>query len=362
MPESVDAFAAPVVAIYRPVAGSEASQDAIRAAGCELLVEPFDQPGRVPDARARQAAVVMGATFRGGIMDGTWFDQFPQLRLVSKYTIGYDDIDLDAATARGIAISHCPTEANWGGVAEGAMALMLALSKRVRERDSAVKAGGWRDPALEGRYIGAREDGYAGLTIGIIGLGRVGVRFAELLRPWRVRLIACDPYITDEVFAHLGAERVDLESLLQTADIVSVHCNLTRETRGLIDAQHIAQMKTGAILINTARGAIVDIDALLAGLDVGRPAQAALDVFPEEPIENIERLRAYGNQLLLSPHMVAANEGGTLRTAIPWATQAAFDALSGLFPKRVVNPEVEDQWRQRFASRKLIERKRYVQD
>jgi phosphoglycerate dehydrogenase-like enzyme len=304
----------------------------------------------------------MGATFRGGIMDAGWLDRFPRLRLVSKYTIGFDDIDLHEATARGIAVTHCPTEANWGGVAEGAMAMLLALCKRVRERDAAVKSAGWRDPLLEGRYIGARADGYAGLTVGIIGLGRAGRRLAELLRPWRARLIACDPYVDDGEFVRYGVERVDLETLLERSDIVSLHCSLTDETRGLLNARTIARMKSGSMLINTARGKIVDLDALLAGLDAGRPAQAALDVFPEEPVEDIERLRAYGDRLLLSPHMVAANEGGTLRAAIPWATQAVFDALSGAFPKRVVNPEVENLWNDKFATRPLIAHREYVQD
>lgn len=344
----------PIVAIYRPVAGAEASHEAMRAAGCELVIEPFDKPGRQPGETARQADVLMGATFRGGVMSAEWFRQFPRLRLVSKYTIGYDDVDLDAATAGGIAVTHCPTEANWGGVAEGAMAMMLALIKRLRERDAAVRAGGWRDPALEGRYLGAREDGYPGLTVGIIGLGRAGGRLAELLRPWRVRLLACDPYVDDGVFSGCGARRVDLEALLSEADIVSVHCSLTQETRGLINAQTLALMKPGSVLINTARGGIVDLDALLAALDAGRPSQAALDVYPHEPIQDYERLRDFGDRLLLSPHMVAANDGGTLLAAIPWATQATFDALCGVFPQRVVNPEVREVWLRRYASSRLL--------
>lgn len=327
----------------------------MRSAGCELIIEPFDKPELVPGEAARRADVLMGATFRGGIMDADWFDQFPRLRLVSKYTIGYDDVDLDAATARGIAVTHCPTEANWGGVAEGAMAMMLALTKRLRERDAAVKSGGWRDAALEGRYLGAREDGYAGVTVGIIGLGRAGGRLAELLSAWRVRLLACDPYVDDAVFVQHGAQSVDLETLLREADIVSVHCSLTNETRGMIDARRIALMKAESVFINTARGGIVDLEALLAGLDAGRPAQAALDVFPREPIQDFERLRDFGDRLLLSPHMIAANDGGTLLPGVPWATQATYDALCGTFPKRAVNPEVRDSWLARFASDRLLE-------
>ena len=346
--------APPVVAIYRPVDGSEASHEHMRAAGCSVVIEAFDKPDLAPRAIVRQADVLMGATFRGGIMDAAWFDQFPRLRLVSKYTIGFDDVDLAAATARNIAVTHCPTEANWGGVAEGAMAMILALTKRVRERDAAVKSGRWRDQTLEGHYLGCRADGYSGLTVGIIGLGRAGGRLADLLRPWGVRLLACDPYIDVDEFAAHGAARVGLDELMSESDIVSVHCSLTPETLGMIDASRFALMKPGAMFINTARGKIVDLDALLSGLDAGRPARAALDVFPEEPLKDYARLREYADRLLLSPHMVAANQGGTLLAAVPWATAATLDALRGVWPRHVVNPEVRQAWLAQHGSGQLI--------
>jgi phosphoglycerate dehydrogenase-like enzyme len=345
---------APVVVIYRPVAGAEASHEKLRTAGCDVIVEPVDLQGSELGENARRANVLMGATFRGGIMDAAWLDSFPRLRLISKYTIGFDDVDLAAATARGIAVTHCPTEANWGGVAEGTMAMMLALLKRLRERDRAVKAGGWRDSCLEGKYLGARDDGYAGLTIGIVGLGRVGSRVAALLQPWRVSVLACDPYVTAQDFDRAGARSVALDTLLQQSDVVTLHCALTDETRNMMDAEAIARMKPGSILINTARGSIVDLEALLAGLESGTPAQAALDVFPEEPPRISARLRAFEDRLLLSPHMVAANEGGTLLAAVPWATQAACDALEGRFPQRVVNAEVEAAWLKRFGAIPLL--------
>ena len=119
-----------------------------------------------PDAKvatlaelARGADVLLGATFRG-VIDRAFLTISPELRIVAKYTIGVDDVDLDAANGLGILVTHCPTEANWGGVAEGAIALMLALLKRVRERDRHVKAGGWREPPFYGTYLGRRGDGY----------------------------------------------------------------------------------------------------------------------------------------------------------------------------------------------------------
>lgn len=344
----------PLVVVYRSVTGAENSYDAIRSAGCDLIIEPVDEPGAVLSEAVRGADVLVGATFRGGVMDSRWLDQFPRLRLIAKYTIGFDDVDLDAATARGILVTHCPTEANWGGVAEGTLAMILTALKRVRERDRAVRSGGWRDPALEGRYIGARADGYPGLVIGIVGLGRVGRRLAALLQPWQATVLACDPYVPDSVFADAGVRRCDLDDLLRRADVVTLHCALTSETRGMIDAGAIAVMKPGSLLVNTARGAIVRLDDVLDALNDGPIAQAALDVFPSEPPPSPERLSALGDKLLLSPHMVAANEGGTLAAAVPWATQSVFDALSGSIPEHLVNSAVVSAWQQRFGGEPLL--------
>jgi phosphoglycerate dehydrogenase-like enzyme len=251
-------------------------------------------------------------------------------------------------------VTYCPTEANWGGVAEGTIALMLALLKRVRERDAHVKAGGWRSPDLEGTYCGARSDGYPGITVGIIGLGRIGRRVAELLAPWRVQLLAHDPYVDSHTFARAGARRVDLEELLVESDVVSLHCSLTHETRGLMNATRIGFMKTTAVLINTARGAILDSDALCDALERGRLRGAALDVLSEEPPAAGARVLALGDRVLLSPHMVAANQGGTLGAAIPWATTAVLTALRGEIPEHVYNVEAVPKWRRRFGGRSLL--------
>src|SRR4029077_3785990 len=141
-----------------------------------------------------------GATFRG-VIDRELLSVSPNLRIVSKYTIGVDDVDLDAASALGVLVTHCPTEANWGGVAEGTIAMMLTLLKRIRERDAKVKAGGWREPPFYGTYVGRRADGSPGITIAIVGLGGAGSRVAELLAPWRARVLAADPYVEAEKFA-----------------------------------------------------------------------------------------------------------------------------------------------------------------
>ena len=303
---------------------------------------------------AHGAHALMGATIKRAPIDGDFLDRLPELRIVSKYTIGVEDVDLDAATARGILVTHCPTEANWGGVAEGTVGFMLTLLKRVRERDRHVKAGGWRDSSLMGTYLGRRSDGYPGLTIGIVGLGRCGTRVAELLSTWRVRIMACDPYVEDEKFERLGVARTDLPTLLRESDIVTLHVTLTEETRGFIGAQELASMKPSAILINTSRGAVVNLDALCDALEADRIAGAALDVLPEEPPGEQSRILTLGDKVLLCPHMISANHPGTLQPAIPWATDATLAALRSRVPEHVYNGDAIPRWMARFGDSPLI--------
>jgi len=344
----------PKVLVYRPVDESGESHRLLEAAGCEVVVAPPNADAAAVAVMARGADVLVGATFRG-YMDRAFLTISPRLRLVAKYTIGIDDVDVEAASELGVLVTHSPTEANWGGVAEGALAMMLALLKRVRERDGQVKAGGWREPPIYGTYVGKRADGYAGITIGIVGLGRAGSRVADLLKPWSARLLAADPYVDASKFARHGVERTDLDTLLRESDVVTLHCNLTGETRRLIDRRRLGSMKPSAVLINTARGAVVDVDALCDALEARALAAAALDVMPEEPIPRGARILELGDRVLLSPHMIAANQGGTLGAAIPWAAEAALAALRGELPQRIYNTEAAAKWQARFGGRSLLE-------
>ena len=346
------------VCIYVPIDASGDSHRRIREAGCEVILGQADwRTGIDRDSLldlSRGAHALMGATIRRAPIDGDFLDQLPELRIVSKYTIGVEDVDLDAATVRGILVTHCPTEANFGGVAEGTVGFMLTLLKRVRERDRHVKAGGWRDSRLMGTYLGRRGDGYPGLTIGIVGLGRCGGRLAELLSTWRVRMLACDPYVAEENFQRLGVLRTDLPTLLQKSDVVTLHVTLTGETRGLVGARELATMKPSAILINTSRGAVVDLDALCDALQTDRIAAAALDVLPQEPPDAQARILSLGDKVLLCPHMISANHPGTLQPAIPWATDATLDALRSRVPEHVCNVDAVPQWLARFGGKPLI--------
>jgi phosphoglycerate dehydrogenase-like enzyme len=139
------------------------------------------------------------------------------------------------------------------------MTMILTLLKKVRERDRTMKEGGWRDAALQGTYLGSRlQDGFQGVTIGIVGLGRIGRRLAELLQPWRVRILACDPYVERARFTLHNVIECDLDTLLAQSDVVTLHVTLTDRSRRLINAKSLARMKRTAVLVNTSRGAVVE--------------------------------------------------------------------------------------------------------
>jgi phosphoglycerate dehydrogenase-like enzyme len=205
-----------------------------------------------------------------------------RLRVVAKYTVGVDDIDTEAATELGIMVCHAPTESNCFGVAETTIAFMLSLLKKVAERDADVRAGKWRTADNFAYYVGSRaSDGFPGQTIGLVGFGRIGTRVAQLLAPWRARIIASDPYVPPAHFLTHGVTAVDYQTLLRESDVVSFHVMLTPETRYMFGEAEIKLMKPNAIVLNTARGKVVDEKALARAIAEGRIRGAAIDAFEE---------------------------------------------------------------------------------
>jgi phosphoglycerate dehydrogenase-like enzyme len=301
-------------------------------------------------AAARDAVALQGTSIRHTPISRRVMESSQRLRIVAKYTVGVDDVDVEAATELGILVCHAPTEANCFGVAEQTMAFMLAILKKVRERDADVRAGKWRSPEHATTFIGRRaSDGYPGITVGLVGLGRIGTRVAQLLTPWRVRIIACDPYIPPASFLLAGVQAVDYQTLLRESDVISFHVVLTRETRYMCAEREIALMKPTAVVINTARGKVVDEAALARALATGRLRAAAIDAFEEEPPPADSPLRALGDKVLMSPHAASFNEGGELGPGIAWATRSVLTALAGQVPDNVYNREVIPRWKERFG-------------
>lgn len=280
----------------------------------------------------------------------------PGLRLIANYTIGCNNIDIEAATELGVLVVNNPAESNWGGVAETTLAYMLSLLKRVRERDASVRAGTWNKPDdLLGRYVGARRsDGYQGLVIGIVGFGRTGRRLAELLAPWGVRVIAHDPLVDLGEFVARQVQPVAIDELLAVADVVTLHCELTESTRGLLGAREFSLMKPEAILINSARAPIVDQAALFEALASGGIAGAALDVFEQEPLLSGHPLLALSDRVLLSPHMFGMSQGVSLGASRRIVEMRVVSALRGMVPDDVVNPKALPLWDARFGRRSLL--------
>lgn len=345
--------------IFAPADDTGECHKQLEAAGCKLVLggASWHTPKGNNEAQmcemAKGAVAMMGTSIRSSpitrkIMEAAG----PNLRIIAKYTVGVDDVDVDAATDMGIMVTHAPTESNFGGVAEGTMAMMLALLKKVRERDEYMKGGGWRHESLQGTYLGARiTDGYPGITVGIVGLGRIGSRVADLLAPWRVRLLAYDPYQKPHQFILHNCQPVDLPTLLRESDVVTLHVTLLKETRRFFGAKEFAQMKPSAIFVNTSRGQAVDEAALVEALKTDKIAAAALDVFEDEPLPKDSPLLSLGHKVMLSPHMVTSNLRSGLHPGMMWAMRSVLKVLKGEVPDNVYNSEVIPVWKQRFGGR-----------
>ena len=217
----------------------------------------------------------------------------PSLGIVSRLGAGFDTIDIDACAKHGVWVANSP-DYGVGEVATHALALALALMRNIAAYDRDIRSGRWH-------YLSSGELHRASdMTLGIVGLGRIGKRMAHVSRNVFGRVIACDPYIIDGDFPAYVA-RASLAEVFARSDVVSIHVPLTAETRGMIDATVLAPMKPGSYLVNTARGAVVDVDAALAALDRGVLAGLALDVLPVEPVSDGSKLLGHP-RVILSPH------------------------------------------------------------
>jgi D-3-phosphoglycerate dehydrogenase len=269
-------------------------------------------------------------------------DSFPvpgRLALIAQFGAGFDHIDVDAATRHAVAVVNTP-----GGVrrpvAVSILSLMFALTTKLLDKGRLVRKGaaGWAEAT---RYNGV---GLVDKTLGSLGLGNIGAELFRLARPLDMSFIAHDPYAPEPVARELGVELVDLPALFRRSDVLCINAPLTRETRRLVNAERLALMKPTAYLINTARGGIVDQQALTAALAERRIAGAGLDVFDPEPIDPADPLLALDN-VVLTPHSLCWTDelfAGCGRAAVA----AVLDVLAGRTPANIVNPEVvnRDAW------------------
>jgi D-3-phosphoglycerate dehydrogenase / 2-oxoglutarate reductase len=251
----------------------------------------------------------------------------PRLSVVGVASVGIDRIDVEAATRAGVMVVNAPT-GNTIAAAEHTMALMLSLLRHVPDANASIRAGEWE----RGRYTG-RE--LRGKTLGIIGLGKIGKAVARRAAGFEMRVIATDPYLTEEQASEAGARLVGLAELLHRSDVITVHTPLTAQTRGLIGRGQLEATKLGAFVLNVARGGIVDEQAVADALASGHLAGAAVDVYATEPIAPDNPLRGAPNALL-TPHLGASTTEAQDRVGLEMAEQVLM-ALSGVTPPYAVN-------------------------
>jgi phosphoglycerate dehydrogenase-like enzyme len=257
------------------------------------------------------------------------------LLVISRFGVGYDSVDVKACTAADVLVTITVGAVD-RSVAEATIGWMIALTHNMRIKDGLVRTGQWDERS---KYMGGE---LRDRTLGVIGLGGIGRKTIELLQAFGMNQpLAFDPFINAEAAAKSGVRLVSLEELLRQSDFVSIHCPLTDKTRGLIGAKELALMKPEAYLLNTARGGIVDENALYAALKERRIAGAALDCFDNEPITSPHRFGEFDN-VILAPHSIAwTNE--LFRDIGRAACQVMIDLSLGKKPHGVLNPEVFDR-------------------
>jgi len=249
-----------------------------------------------------------------------------KLQVIGRAGVGVDNVDLEAATRAGITVVNAPT-GNTIAAAEHTIALLLALARRVPAADASLRRGEWSRSKLQGVQLRGR-------TLGIVGLGKIGMAVAERARGFGMMLLASDPFVTAEQASLRGVELVSLETLLERSDAVTVHVPLARGTTGLIDAKAIARMQPGAFVLNVARGGIVDEAALAAALREGRLGGAGIDVFEHEPPTGSPLLDAPNT--VLTPHLGASTVEAQVAVAEEIAEQV-LDVLDGRPAQYAVN-------------------------
>lgn len=324
----------PIVVIPPAFTATLGLDERLRAAGYTVVqAPPGPRDGWTPDEIARHFAdadVILAAPntrFGADVLRAA-----PRLRLLGSPVIGFDHIDVEAATEHGVIVSNCPTREIVVGMAEATVMLMVALLLELELKQASLRAGVWRPP-IQSRLL-------RGKMVGLVGYGRIARAVEARLQGWEVAIQAYDPYVPGTV---------PLDTLLATSDVVSIHTPRTPETCDLIGRRELGLMKPTAILINTARGDIVDEAALAEAIDAGRLAGAAVDAWADEPPRMDNPLfRCDPRRVILTPH----NVGHSLEIG-PAGVEMAFRTiarvLEGELPESVVNPEVVPRWKERLS-------------
>ena len=317
-------------------------KEKIADAGVELLRERFDVELGVEWADGeleQRIGEFDGILIRSATkLTPDLIERADRLKVIGRAGTGVDNVDVDTATKRGIVVANAP-EANSIAAAEHTMALMLALCRNIPQAHASLAGGTWD----RGRFKGTE---LYGKTLGVLGFGRIGQLVAARAQAFEMPVIAYDKFVTAERFRELGVDGVDdLDELYARADFITLHLPKTPETTGTINAESIGKMRDGVRIVNCARGELVDVDALVEGLDSGKVAGAALDVFPEEPFTN--HLILEREEVVVTPHLGASTAEAQDRAGIVTAEQVTAALTGGVVTTAVniaaVRPEVMEQ-------------------
>ncbi len=301
------------------------AQSTVAALGDQVEVRWVDGPDRekllaaVPDA---DALLVRSAT----TVDAEVLAAAPKLKIVARAGVGLDNVDVDAATERGVLVVNAPTS-NIHSAAEHALALLLAAARQIAAADATLREHTWKRSSFSGTEI-------FGKTVGIVGLGRIGQLVAARIEAFGTHVIAYDPYVAPARAAQLGIELLSLDDLLARADFISVHLPKTPETAGLIDKEALAKTKPGVIIVNAARGGLVDEAALAEAVSSGHVRAAGLDVYSKEPCTDSPLFELA--QVVVTPHLGASTEEAQDRAGTDVAESVRL-ALAGEFVPDAVN-------------------------
>lgn len=320
------------VFVTRKIPGT--SLDNLKNAGFELVVPDNNRVLTGEELLAGISGVDAILSLLTDKIDGDVMDAAgPQLKVISNYAVGFDNIDVEAATKRGIVVTNTPSDEVNEAVAEHTWALILALARRIVEADEATKHGAYRgwEPDI---FLGTN---LIGKTLGIVGMGRIGSMVARRAAGYKMNVLYNKRTPDPEAEQSLGVRFASLDDLLAQSDFISLHVPLTPETRHMINKDAFAKVKKGAYLVNTARGSIVEERDLVEALDSAQIAGAALDVFDNEPDISPELMA--NQKVIMTPHIASATWEARNKMG-EQATNAIIDVLNGTKPQNIVDEKV----------------------
>lgn len=313
--------------------------DRLAEAGHEVEMSKFDRPLTAEELLENATGVDALLSLLTDKINGDVIDAIgPQLKVVANYAVGFDNINIEESTNRGVVIANTPSNEVNESVAEHTWSLILALANRIVEADEAIRRGaykGWEPDLFLGTNL-------TGKTLGIVGMGRIGAMVARRAKGWEMDVYYNKRRKDEKLEQELGVKYLELDELLTKSDFITLHVPLTEETRHMINKDSLAKFKKGSFLINTARGSVVDEGDLVEALRSGHIAGAALDVFDNEPNINPELINM--ENVILTPHIASATRESRDKMG-EQVVQAILDVLSGKKPDNIVNEEVWEKRR-----------------